>query len=618
MLRRLLVLAIAAALTLTPALTHADTPYTSNIDVALRMSDGVRISLNEFVPASGCPCPVVIRQTPYRKGTTPDVFPSHGYAEIVTDVRGTGSSEGYWDVFGEREQKDGAEIVKFAASQPWSNGKVALYGESYMAINQFLTAEQPGMDAIKAMMPVVPMSDSYRDVVWGGGAFNTAFMPWWYALVNAEALEPTDNAQSDPQMAFNVETQHLLDVYGWSAQILTASTLGAYQSALCQMSGNAATTCAYPDTSYDSSEYRTRSPIERVGNIHIPTFIVGGEWDIFQRGEPALYHSLNLPDDQKKLLIGPWYHVTAGSGLPSADENGTTIPSLDDLALAWYDHWLKGIDNGIDSFPNVETYELGANKWVPSSSFPMAGTTYKSWHLSPDASGSGSNSIHDGSLSDAVSAPGSVQLPWLPVNGVCSRSTQQWSAGLSALATSSPTPCETDNRQNELQGLTFTSSPMGSPTVLSGPMNLHLFVSTSATDTSLAATVSDVAPDGTSNSITAGSLVASLRQVVQTPCDLQIDYCSLYANGEIVEPWHPYTKASQQLLEPNVIYELQLEIYPTTAEIASGHRLRVSVFSGDAPHRFDTLSTLTAEAGGITNVFTGPAYDSRLYAGVAP
>lgn len=159
----------------------ATTAYTLVSDVRIPMSDGIQLDSDEYVPTTGCPCPTILVQTPYRKsgagvaeGNT--IFPSNGYAMIVVDVRGTGSSEGVWDSFGPREQQDGAALVQWAAARPFSNGIVGLSGVSYSAINQFLTVEQPGTEAVKAIFPIVPMADSYRDVTWAGGTTDAGFI----------------------------------------------------------------------------------------------------------------------------------------------------------------------------------------------------------------------------------------------------------------------------------------------------------------------------------------------------------------------------------------------------------------------------------------------------------
>jgi putative CocE/NonD family hydrolase len=596
--------------------------YTTHTNVEIVMSDGATLSANVFIPDHGCPCPTILNQAPYRKSSTPNGFAQHGYAEVITDVRGTGSSGGYWNVFGAREQLDGAEVVRWITKQKWSNGTIGTFGPSYMAINQLFTAEQPGTDAIKAMFPIVPMSDAYRDVTWSGGAWDLSFMSWWYALTTSLSVAPPDYAQTNPQLALNTESQHLMDVAQFQAPELAGNLMGSYQHQLCLATGNSGPTCQYPDASYDSADIRLRSPMDRIANVHVPTFIVGGSWDIFQRGEPLLYNALDLPSTEKKLLIGPWYHVAASAGgnpgdLPAVDTSGHKIPSVHDLALAWFDHWLKHKNNGIEKTPNVETYLQGKNRWVQSPSFPMAGTRYDNLYLSPAAASSGANSLNDGSLASAAPHAASLMLPWLPANDACSRQSFQWSAGLNQTADPTPTYCEGHNNQNETQALTFTTPPMKKAATLSGPMDLHLYTASKSSDTSLTAVVTDVGPDGTSNIITGGSLIASQRTVTTTPCGKRVEFCSQYAGGQVTIPWHPFTYDASTPMQPNQIYDLQVEIFPTTAQLLPGHRLRVVVMSGDSPHRLDTASTTTGKAngGGLDTIYFGPQYPSRLYAG---
>src|SRR5205085_11365372 len=122
-------------------------------DVSITMSDGVVLHGDVIHPAtaSGAAAPgkfpVLLTQTPYNKAAPSlnfenDYLVEHGYVQVIADVRGTGSSEGNWDSFGTREQKDGAELVRWCVNRPWSDGDVGLYGISYGAINQLFTAEQ--------------------------------------------------------------------------------------------------------------------------------------------------------------------------------------------------------------------------------------------------------------------------------------------------------------------------------------------------------------------------------------------------------------------------------------------------------------------------------------------
>ena len=176
-------------------------------DVAITMRDGVRIYADVRRPAGkdgkAAPgrFPVVLTQTPYNKANSAgsgqladlagvnDLLPTRGYVQVIVDVRGTGGSEGAWDSFGAAEQADSLEIANWATSQPWSNGRLALYGASYMAINQFFTAAQHPK-GLKALFPVIPAEDVYRDVTWHGGAVDSGFIPLWLGIVSATKQIP--------------------------------------------------------------------------------------------------------------------------------------------------------------------------------------------------------------------------------------------------------------------------------------------------------------------------------------------------------------------------------------------------------------------------------------------
>jgi putative CocE/NonD family hydrolase len=592
------------------------TTFTKTADVRIAMRDGVSLDSDEYVPDGGCPCPVIVVQTPYRKsdatvGEYNPYFPSHGYAEIVVDVRGTGSSGGYWTSFGVPEQLDSVEIVNWAAHRPFSNGVIGLAGVSYSAINQFLTVEQPGTSAVKAIFPIVPMGDAYRDVVFAGGDTDTGFIPLWLGLVNGLNALPADDAQSQPKIALNVESQHLEDIAQFAAPAVADATLGSYESLLPRDQQS------FPDQAYDGRYYRTVSPLSKVDQVKVPTFIVGGEYDLFQRGEPLLYRGLNLPAAQKKLVFGPWYHgnpsanLTAddGSG-PVYDTHGTLMQSTNNLSLAWFDHWLKGVNNGIDAFPTVETWQIGANQWQPALSFPSLATHYHSWYLSSGASGSSPTSLYDGSLSVTGGPGGNATLPWQPLTGACSRSTAQWTAGLGAVGN-----CPNDDTSSQALGLTFTSQPFLAPYVVEGPLMADLWISSNRPDTTLVATVDVVHSDNSVFRVTAGSLVASLRAVDATPCAARVMDCTVYADGLPVIPWHPYTRASQSPLVPGRPTEVKVEIFPTSLVLEPTDRLRFAITTGDLPHQGPNLSTLAGSAGGVTSLYFDPGHPSRLLVG---
>src|SRR6266567_2743576 len=185
-----------------PAWTSYDRPaqYAVVVDqhVPVQMSDGVVLNAVIRRPDAPGRFPVIVTITPYNGtngaiGVDNDYLVQRGYVQVVLDARGTGQSQGTWDDLGPREQRDGYEAVEWAAAQPWSNGIVGMWGPSYMAISQLFTAAQQPPH-LKAIFPIVPMGDSYRDMVFPGGQNNTGFIPLWLALVSGGALIPPDYA----------------------------------------------------------------------------------------------------------------------------------------------------------------------------------------------------------------------------------------------------------------------------------------------------------------------------------------------------------------------------------------------------------------------------------------
>ena len=212
---------LLAALTLAApaAADWAPRPATYGVgvtqDVKITMSDGVALRADVLLPTGG-PAgerfPVLVTQTPYNKAAPrlnfrSDYLVQRGYAQVIVDVRGTGGSEGSWDSFGTREQLDGPELVEWARTQPWSDGRVGLHGTSYGAINQILTAAQKPQ-GLKAIFPIVPAGDIYRDIAASGGQVNTSFIPVWLGLVTGLGLVPPTYTPTDPVSAARADRRY--------------------------------------------------------------------------------------------------------------------------------------------------------------------------------------------------------------------------------------------------------------------------------------------------------------------------------------------------------------------------------------------------------------------------
>ncbi|MBO0828487.1 MAG: CocE/NonD family hydrolase [Streptosporangiales bacterium] len=562
-------------------------------NVPIRMDDGVVLKADVLRPARADgtaakgPFPVILTQTPYNKNVPAENFENdylveRGYIQAIVDVRGTGSSGGRWTSFGAREQRDYYATAVWAHQLPGGDGRVGLYGVSYAAIAALFTAAQqpPGL---KASFPVVPAGDVYRDVAFTGGQADTGFIPSWLGNVTADAVVPPTDIADDPAGSAATLGEHVRAVAGFQAPLLTSALTG-------QPAGGY-------DAAYDGSFYRTRSPLRVVDRIRTPTFVVGGEYDLFQRGEPMLYNRLRANGVPARLLVGPWTHIAAS--LAATDTSGT--PSLPALQLRWFDHYVRGVpDAALDSdVPPVTAYRLGAGRYQHMNAYPPADTRYRRLPLSGSAS-PGS----PGRLVTSRPAAGTGTVPWVPVAGACSESTSQWTAGEVPVIPG----CTDDHRANDALGAAYDLPVTGRKLRFAGTSMARLYVSTTGRDAMLTTRLEDVAPDGSSTPLTSGWQVLSLRVVDKAK--------SAYADGRLVQPWHPDTRESVRAVQPGVVYRLDVEIFPTLASVAPGHSLRLAVQAADEPHSTAPLPQLRDEAGGTVTLHAGPSYPSALVLGV--
>jgi putative CocE/NonD family hydrolase len=605
--RALLAVATAASLAaVTPVLATPDTaakawkprPATYGIakttNVAITMSDGVVLKADVLRPAAkdGSPAkgrfPVLLTQTPYNKNAPQlnfenDYLVQRGYIQVIVDVRGTGASGGQWSSFSPREQKDYYECAVWAHKLKGGDGRVGLWGVSYGAIDQLLTAVQhpPGL---KAAFPIVPMGDAYRDVGVSGGQADTSFIPLWLGLVTGAGAIPSTDIMSDPAGAATAITDHVQGALAFQAPVVASAVAGQEIGGL--------------DAAFDGPWYRTRSPLEVIDRVDIPTFVVGGEYDLFQRGEPMLYNALRANGVPTRLLLGPWTHLQAGSGegLPADG-----VPVLPELELRWFDHYLRGQPDPTlnRDVPPVTAYRIGTGHYEKATAWPPTGTRYRTLPLSGSAA-PGS----PGALTTGRPKSGTATLPWLPVAGVCSESTEQWTAG----GVPAGPVCTGDHRVNDLTGVVYDLPAAKRPLRVAGTSMARLFVSTNRSDAMLTARLEDVAPDGSVTPLTSGWQVLSLRAVDRRK--------SVFRNGLMIQPWHPDTRASALPVEAGRVYELDVEIFPTFATVAAGHVLRLAVQTVDEPHLNPALPQLAGEAGGVVTLHTGRRFRSALVVGL--
>jgi putative CocE/NonD family hydrolase len=288
--------------------------------------------------------------------------------------------------------------------------------------------------------------------------------------------------------------------------------------------------------------------------------------------------------------------VTAGTGL---DYRGL---DLDGLELAWFDHWLKGVDTGItDTSTPLHLYDLATGRWAEASRYPLDQATPARYYLGDS-----------GSLSP--SAPPSATAPdTLVFTGSeipCTVSTEQWAAGAGVLALSFfglTDPCATHAGLSQLGPGTqsYTTAPVRRAVTLAGPIGATLYLSANTPDTEIVVQVSDVAPNGDATPLTSGLLDGSLRAL-----DPALTWDA--PDGLPLLPYHPYTSAFQQPVTPGSVTRYDVEVYPTFDTLEPGHALRITVATSDFPHALPSAGQLPGLLGGVYELRHDVAYPSSV------
>jgi hypothetical protein len=285
-----------------------------------------------------------------------------------------------------------------------------------------------------------------------------------------------------------------------------------------------------------------------------------------------------------------------GAGLP---RDG--VPDIDHLALAWFDQYLKGMDAGAQEMPPVTQYYWGEERYVTATGWPHPQAHAERWHLRGD----GGLSLEAPAADEA-----STDVLQQPVNGICSTSTSQWTAGLLGLLPL-PISCLHDNTLNEaLFEATFTTPPMAQDYAFNGPIEADLWISTTAADAGVLVRLTEVTPDGVSHERTNGILTASLRQVDEAK--------SRFLDGQRIQPWHPFTAESRQPIAAGEIVPVAVEVFPTSIVIKQGSRLRITVGASDFPHGLPPLTDLVDQSVGVLTIHSDAEHPSSIVLPAVP
>ncbi|MBX2998158.1 MAG: CocE/NonD family hydrolase [Caldilineaceae bacterium] len=477
-------------------------------------------------------------------------FSQRGYAFVFNDVRGTARSGGdFFPLVDEAwgENQDGYDTVEWAGHQPWSNGKVGLMGTSYGAFNQYTTAPTRP-PSLRACMPFY--GSNIKETVFPGGIYRLEEHRSWALWMALNCLEGQVAPAQRARVRAGVEAARA-DHESWIWHLPVTECP--------QLVGLAPWHFEQLTRAADLQWWAQTDAKGRLHEIDAPMLHVAGWYDLYLNG--TLEHFTGLVEkgrtarcrDGQRLLIGPWTHGWCGEPMapPPLDFGPESLPDFKEIALRWFDHWLKRPGEGSPDQPRVRLFLMGENRWLDLDQWPPANVTYTPVYLR-QGTGATAASLNNGHLTFEAPSTGEqpdtfVFDPDDPIIGHHG---------------SSPT-VEIDQREREGQILTYTSEVLQEPLVVIGPVKAVIYASSSSPDTDWVVRLCNVWPDGRSIRVCDGIVRARFR----------------HSPGEAT------------LLEPGEVYRYEIDMTATAQTFLPGHRLRIHVTSSDFPRYDRNLNT---------------------------
>ena len=553
-------------------------------DVPAKMRDGITLRADIYRPKADGKFPVLLVRTPYDKRGEMGFgmrAATRGYVVVAQDVRGRYESEGDWYPF-KNESQDGYDTVEWAAALPYSNGKVGMFGGSYVGATQFLAAiaRPPHLSGIS---PNVTAANYHDGWTYQGGAFEQWFNESWTTGLAGNTMRRRVESSGNP--------------LAWSKTLPLTSYPVIENVSSSGVAPYFSDWLAHPD--FD--DYWKQISIEdHYSQIQVPVFGFGAWYDIFLGGTLRNFVRLktdagtDLAKKGQRLLVYIGGHAGGADARKIGDVDfGEKAPfDFDEAVLRWYDWLLKGEANGVEREKPVRIFVMGRNEWRDEDDWPLTRAKETSYYLHSEG---GANSVNgNGSLT--VTAPSNEKpdhYEYDPANPV-----PTIGGSLCCGAPLPPGNGPQDQRPTESRSdvLIFSTPPLAHDLEVTGPVTLNLWVSSSAVDTDFTGKLVDVSPDGYARNITEGILRMRYRK----------------------------SSDKQELMKPGEIYQVTVDLWATSNVFLTGHKLRLEVSSSNFP-RFDrNLNTGGRNYDEVNGrvarnvVHRGPRYQSRIVLPVIP
>ena len=538
-------------------------------NVQIKMRDGVNLSTDIYIPEGKGPFPIILSRVPY--GSKSDYilqpfygeyFNERGYVYVSQNVRGKFGSEGIFTAYVEgQEIPDAYDTIDWIVKQEWSDGNVGVMGESYYGYTSLMAAVS-GHPAVKAISPAnITLAREKQSL---DGVFPIQASGLW-------TLNMDDIVNGEYQDTDSLDLHHL--------PMITLGSVNNMRDNLWveRVEGY----------SKDPRELKEEA-IEQYKKIQVPALHFGGWYDTFTRGSIAIWNGIQTysenPDvhDKQWLVMGPWDHesmsvhiadITPKTTIGKRDFGVNAINTYGETVTAFFDYFLKGENNGFIDNKRIRYFNIGDDDWRETDEWPPASSEVQSLYLSPNKMLS-SNTSSQNSVSNYAYDPNN------PIT--ITEGTNIWSR--SAQMRERSVLLERDDV------LVFETEALEEDLEITGDILLELFASSSAIDTDFTAAIVDVYPDGYSLLIQEGILRASHRNKNESPSHIN----------------------------PDEIYQFNIDLWSTSYMIPAGHKLRLEISSSNFPRFARNLNN--GEPFGMSSdiviaeqkIYFGEKYPSRL------
>lgn len=555
-------------------------------DVMVPMRDGVRLATDLYLPArGGIPAdgrfPVVLTRTPYDKSETAwtplneigPYYASRGYVFVAQDTRGRFASEGEWHMLTD-DGRDGWDCAAWIARQSWSDGKIGMFGTSYVGGTQHAMALEK-VPQLTTVIPVDAMSNIGRQSLRNAGAFEMRFWNWIMTKVTKGSRAGRDPATAAELMELSGQRFNYLKHLPIRPGTTPLQLAPEYEDWLVQAMRHGADDSFWAQNNILADPKRYKD---------MPVYLVGGWYDSWGGNTTANFTALSQAiKGPVYLIMGPWIHGDQGKSAHGQASFGADAAIPDPLAwrLEWYDHWLKGIENSVGrSAPfatNVRIFVMGTGDgrktasgllnhggyWRNEREWPLARTRYTPYYFQP---GGELSTTKPASKAGGTSFQFDPRDPVPTLGGPISSGDdimQQgaWDQRGGPQFWNWPNPLPISARNDVL---VFRTAPLEADVEVTGEIEVKFWASSSAVDTDFTAKLIDVYPPS-------GDFPHGF--------DLNI-------GDGIVRARFRDSLKEEKLMEPGKVYPFTLRIYPTSNVFKKGHRIRVDISSSNFP-RFD-------------------------------